>query len=278
MASSSLHPAAEKWVLHEWDPQLLTFREFGKAKRRRHDSNYCVGSLVQVNRASDDVWICSQQTPPQIFAQYDDRRRTGFAVVRKEHAPRKRLLAENREEFWSDDRSVYDRRLSSARQSELMVLTTRHGTKNVILPAQFHKVRIRPTRSRDSFLRFRLKHIEQLFGIHVRQRLQQYRINDTENGRVRPDAERKRKYGDSSEAGSLPQRAEGVARVLQECFDHGQALEFAVGLFQLCEASQAHASGALGFMWRHASPDIFVREHFETDLKLILEVLTYAMG
>jgi hypothetical protein len=46
----------------------------------------------------------------------------------------------------------------------------------------------------------------------------------------------------------------------------------------LCEASQPHASRALGFFWRHASPGIFLREHFEMDLKFILEVLIPAVG
>jgi hypothetical protein len=46
----------------------------------------------------------------------------------------------------------------------------------------------------------------------------------------------------------------------------------------LHEASQANASGAPGFLRRHASPDIFVREHFEMDVKFILEVLIRAAG
>jgi hypothetical protein len=46
----------------------------------------------------------------------------------------------------------------------------------------------------------------------------------------------------------------------------------------LGETSQANASGALGFFSRHASPDIFVREHFEMDLKFVLEVLIRVVG
>lgn len=95
---------------------------------------------------------------------------------------------------------------------------------------------------------------------------------------VRADAEGECEDGHGGEAGTLAQHTEGVARVLQECFDDGQAVEFAIGFFQLCEASQPHASSALGFFWRHASPDIFVREHFEMDLKFILEVLIRVVG
>src|SRR3981189_968092 len=51
-----------------------------------------------------------------------------------------------------------------------------------------------------------------------------------------------------------------------------------MGFFQWGGASQPHASRALGFFWRHASPDIFVREHFEMDLQFILEVLIRVVG
>jgi hypothetical protein len=43
-------------------------------------------------------------------------------------------------------------------------------------------------------------------------------------------------------------------------------------------ASQANASGAPGFFWRHASPDIFVREHVEMGIKFLLEFLINVTG
>jgi pyruvate dehydrogenase complex dehydrogenase (E1) component len=55
-------------------------------------------------------------------------------------------------------------------------------------------------------------------------------------------------------------------------------VEFAVGFFKLCQPSQPHSGGALGFFGRHASPDIFLREHFEMGLKLMLEVLLHVAG
>jgi hypothetical protein len=46
----------------------------------------------------------------------------------------------------------------------------------------------------------------------------------------------------------------------------------------LCSASQANASRASGLFWRHASPDIFVREHVEMGVKLVLEFLVKLTG
>jgi hypothetical protein len=93
MTSSSFHPTAEERVLNERDPELLTLCEKRKTKCRRHDSNDRERTLVQVNRASDYVWICRKRAPPQIFAEYDDGWSAGFAVFGKKRSAREGLLA-----------------------------------------------------------------------------------------------------------------------------------------------------------------------------------------
>src|SRR6476661_1310409 len=127
----------------------------------------------------------------------------------------------------------------------------------MILRPPLFEIRIRTARLSYSLLRVRLKRGEYLIGIRKRQRLQEHRINDAENSRVGTDTESKREYRDGREAGILPQHAESVTRVLQERLDHRQAPQFAVGIFELGEASQPDASGAPGLFWRHASAHVF---------------------
>src|SRR5213082_1598539 len=50
--------------------------------------------------------------------------------------------------------------------------------------------------------------------IRKRQRPQDYCVNDTENGRVRPDAQREREHGHGGEAGVLQQLAEGEFQII----------------------------------------------------------------
>src|SRR5439155_20767810 len=124
-----------------------------------------------------------------------------------------------------------------------------------------------------SILRLIQIQIVELFCDPVGQRFQEQCVHHAENSSVRAEAESQSEYGDSREAGILAQHAEGVARVLQKSFEHWQALELTVGFFELCVAPQANARGSPGFLRSHASPDIFLCEHFEMDLKFILELL-----
>jgi len=47
--------------------------------------------------------------------------------------------------------------------------------------------------------------------------MQQYRVNNAEDRRIGPDAERQGEHGDRSEAGVLRQHAQGVFQVLEDC-------------------------------------------------------------
>src|SRR5439155_22813777 len=52
-------------------------------------------------------------------------------------------------------------------------------------------------------------------GIGVGDGIEQHRLHHAENSGVGPDAEREREHGYGSEAGVLPQLAEGVAKVIK---------------------------------------------------------------
>src|SRR5712672_401729 len=140
MSSPSLHPTAEQRILHQRNPQLLALCHLRKAKISPHDSHHRERALVQVDRTSDQVWICAKDLPPQAFADDCHRRRPPFPVLREKHSSGQRLLLQNGENLRRHDRSVHHRGLASPRQCELMKLASRHFTENVILFAYLHKV------------------------------------------------------------------------------------------------------------------------------------------
>src|SRR5437660_9580713 len=140
MPAPAIHPAAEKRILNERYPNLITLRKKGKAKCRRHDSNDRESTLVQIDGISDYVWIGSKRTAPQIFAENDHGWSAGFAVLRQETASRERLPAEEREKLRRDDRCVHDGRLAAGRQRKLVFLTSRHLAEDAVAFAQSGKI------------------------------------------------------------------------------------------------------------------------------------------
>ena len=80
----------------------------------------------------------------------------------------------------------------------------------LLLPIQkcVGRNRVSPARSRG------FPHLHKLARFFVRQRLQQDTIDNTEDGRVRPDAERERYHSHGSEAGILQRLAESKFQIV----------------------------------------------------------------
>src|SRR5580700_11828369 len=97
------HQGAKERVLNERDPDFLLGVEKRSAKSGRYDSNDGKRTFVQVNRSSDDFGICSEATPPQIFAHESHGRGTLVAVLGEEDASRQWLNIQKCKEFWSYD-------------------------------------------------------------------------------------------------------------------------------------------------------------------------------
>ncbi len=57
----------------------------------------------------------------------------------------------------------------------------------------------------------------------VRKSAQQHRIDDAEDGSIRPDARSQGQYGSDCEARALPQVPAGVRQVLRQFVKHAQA-------------------------------------------------------
>ena len=221
MRSPLRHAGAKDRVLNERNPHFLLGGEKRSAKSGGYDSNHGERTFVQVNRSSYDFGIRTEPAPPQIFAYENHGRRTLFAVLGEKNASRDWLNIQKCKELRSHDGRVHNSRLAAARQRELVRYDSRQFAKDMILCPPLFEIQIRTARLRYSLLRVRLKRGVQLIGIRKRKRLQEHCINDAENSRVGTDTESKCQYRVCREARILPQHAERVARVLQECFDCG---------------------------------------------------------
>jgi hypothetical protein len=92
----------------------------------------------------------------------------------------------------------------------------------------------------------------ELFAVWEWQRPKQYRINDRENRRIRPDPKRERQNGGDREAGSLPQRAQRVSHVLPPRLDRGQRLQFPSILAQERRVAELTSRSRSRLLFRHA--------------------------
>src|SRR5439155_25994573 len=112
-----------------------------------------------------------------------------------------------------------------------------HLSEGAILLAPLDEIQVRGAVLRDSFRQLLLKHDHQLIRIRIRQRLQKHCVYHAENRCISADAERERKHRYGGKCWILPQHSECVPKVLEECLNPGQTLEFAMGLTELGDSS-----------------------------------------
>src|ERR1700751_657348 len=91
---------------------------------------------------------------------------------------------------------------------------------------------------------------EQARGIAEGKRAQHEGVDDAEDGDVGADAEREDEDGDEAEAAVAAQSAEGVANVLQEDVERGEAARCALLLARLFDAAEADEGQTAGLPGR----------------------------
>jgi hypothetical protein len=70
----------------------------------------------------------------------------------------------------------------------------------------------------------------ELLRIAVRQGIEDQRIHDAEDRRVRPDPQRQREHGDEGEAGVSPHHPQPIPSILKECLDKSDSTHIAMSL------------------------------------------------
>src|SRR5262249_43863704 len=137
---------------------------------------------------------------------------------RQKVAPRGRLCAEHRKQVRGYERALNPLRPVAAGEVKVLVLKSRklHEHLSLIPPGQ--KVHY-PRAKLAAGLRLAFPDHHQSFRVRIGKRLEQHRVDYTEDRRVRADAERERQHGDEGEAGALHQRSHAVAQVLNQRFN-----------------------------------------------------------
>lgn len=182
----------------------------------RHDADHFPHHAVDLNRPAHHVLTRAEARLPQIVRQHDERGTTGARLLSAEPPPVLGLNGERLEQLGIHRRSRDTARPIACGQvhladhkgtddgeglidfRELPVFRRRHEALPA-LPAP------EPRRQELELLRF-----------GIAEWLQENRVDDGEDGRVRADTEGKRQHGNDSESGALAERAAGVADVLDD--------------------------------------------------------------
>src|SRR5204863_8854155 len=144
---------------------------------------------------------------PKPIPQNRYRHRTGTVVFGDKVAPAKRTDPKRLEKIRRNYLPLEPYRLARAAKIEtLPAALCCHGFEQCALAAPIRKVEIRSILQPPARVPF-LKYY-QPFRIFVGKRAKQSRVDDAENGRVGPDAQREREDGHGGEAGVLQQLAE----------------------------------------------------------------------
>src|SRR5437867_7185759 len=141
------------------------------------------------------------------------RRRAGFRIVWYKGSPRDRLNLQHREEAGRDGPSGDDLRLIGARQAEAVApIATGYGFKTSALFSPSDE--LGPSHGCGAFAAPTFPYVNNPVRLLDGQRPQENGMNNTEDGRVCADADRKREHRHSGEAGVLQQYPNRVTKIL----------------------------------------------------------------
>ncbi len=193
--------------------------ELGERERRHvggQDADDLVRPAIEGERLADRVALAAEVRLPEAVGEDDDGRSAGLVFVGHERPPHGRLDAEHREEVPRHHERLD--LLGVAQAGDRVGVADRHREVAEHLLALAQDLVARPGEAGlvDALLGGRGVDLDEPLGLLVRQRLQEDRLDEAEDGGVGADAEGERGDRDGGEPGRLLQRADGVAKRLHE--------------------------------------------------------------
>src|SRR5213083_291571 len=117
-----------------------------------------------------------------------------------------------------------------------------------------------------------LNNVYKPIGLMVRERFQKNGLDDNEDGRVRPDAERECEHGDRRETGILAEHSHAEAEILHQCLQHRKPPAVPVTLLGLLDAAELDQRLSTRLFLSHAAPKIVFDVHLQVALKLFRQL------
>src|SRR6266513_3034075 len=188
-----------------------------KLKLRPHHSDDRVRSRVETDRFTDNARIARESPLPQSVAQEDNPILPGLGLIVRETPAQSGPHPKYRQEVCRDARPLKPLGIAVSRQIVIRrrkLPQDRNVLENSVLGQQIPVICRGHWASRIAKERRSRPDGHESLRIRKRQRPQDDCVNDTENRRVRPDAEREREHGHSSEAGVLQQLAKGEFEII----------------------------------------------------------------
>ena len=214
--------------------------------------------IVQRNGTAERGRIAGEVSAPRCVTEDDYRLRPQRFVRGREDAAQGRPHAQHLQERRRDARAFEPRRLDSGPGAPAPRIAARHdherqarsaGVSDGVGPVpQIDEVSDaqpdpEPARHAGRRLRGRLivEEARKAIRIRIRQRPQEHRVHDAEDGGVCPGAKGEREDGDGREAGAAAERPDGVAEIAPQVFEPD-------------EGSRAASRTKSHFLWDSSPP------------------------
>src|SRR6266576_998773 len=120
---------------------------------------------------------------------------------------------------------------------------------------------------------------EHAVRILVGKRLEKHGVDQGEDGRICTDADAERNNGDGAEAGILTDPPKGIAQILTDGIEDGKPALLAIAFLRRFDAAKREPGTAIGFLWGHTAPHVFVSEQLDMGTEFLGEIgLGIAVG
>ena len=171
---------------------------------------------VERHGLADDIWVCAEASLPTAVTQDRDRMRAlGLILFGQERAAEHGRDAEHVEVVATDDVAPDALVSIAVAQAHRREAIDEQPREDVVALTVVFVIQVRLDRIVRAVV-LRAINFDQTFRLRDRQRTQEHRINQTEDGRVRANAQSQRQDRQRRKARTLPQTPKAVTNVLPQ--------------------------------------------------------------
>src|SRR5207249_3547424 len=199
----------EPWIKPARDPEVYVGR---KIEPRRHHPDYRNNVILSDKPLLRQIRVTAEIALPEAVADNHGRQTAIALFFNHKPAPYERGYSEHVEKTARNNGQRGAHRFIAAGHGDERLAELRQRLEGAALLPPLIERGVRGPGS--SPFSIDLPDLNNLVRLWIGQRTQQDAVDDAEDGRVRPHAQREREHGHGSEAGVLQQLAEGVAKVV----------------------------------------------------------------